>query len=76
MALKVKLLEESFQEVAPRGEEFVAAFYERLFMLYPEVKPLFERTGSRLPTLPRVQRSHAAEPDPPWARNPRGADRT
>lgn len=42
MALQVKLLAKSFQEVAVRGEEFVAAFYERLFTLSPEVKPLFE----------------------------------
>lgn len=48
MGLNVKLLEESFQQVAPRGEEFVAAFYERLFTSHAEVKPLFAKTDIAL----------------------------
>lgn len=44
MALKVELLEESFRELAPRGEEFVEAFYERLFDMFPEIQYLFKDT--------------------------------
>ena len=33
-----------FQELAPRGEEFVSSFYDRLLSKYPEVKPLFADT--------------------------------
>jgi methyl-accepting chemotaxis protein len=41
MALKIGLLEQSFKLVAPKGEVFVARFYERLFEKYPAVKPMF-----------------------------------
>ena len=41
MSLQVDVLERSFKAVAPRGEEFVATFYTRLFSDHPEVKPLF-----------------------------------
>jgi hypothetical protein len=44
MALDVEILERSFKSLAPRGEAFVAAFYERLFAAAPEVKPLFAST--------------------------------
>ena len=43
MALEVETLEESFDLVAPRGDELVSRFYDRLFETAPEVKPLFER---------------------------------
>lgn len=43
-ALKFDLLEQSFSEVAPRGEEFVVSFYDRLFSMYPETKELFANT--------------------------------
>jgi hemoglobin-like flavoprotein len=39
--LDIGLLESSFQVVAPRADEFVKAFYDELFDLYPEVKELF-----------------------------------
>jgi nitric oxide dioxygenase len=41
MALQTALLEESFQQIAPRGLEFVGAFYDRLFELHPETRELF-----------------------------------
>ncbi|HMU31790.1 MAG: hypothetical protein K1X60_16005 [Nitrospira sp.] len=44
MALQVELLESSFKLVAPKGEELVTRFYERLFKKYPAVKPLFKHT--------------------------------
>ncbi len=44
MSLKVEILEESFQEVAPHAEEFVADFYERLLTMLPEVQHLFKDT--------------------------------
>src|SRR5215204_7619670 len=43
MALEVETLEESFDLVAPQGDELVSRFYERLFETAPAVKPLFER---------------------------------
>jgi len=42
MALKAKILEESFNLLAPQGEALVVRFYERLFKKYPAVKPLFK----------------------------------
>ena len=44
MALQVDLLEQSFGDVAAQGEAFAAAFYERLFILSPDAKPLFAET--------------------------------
>ncbi len=41
MALQVELLETSFRTLAVQGEAFTAAFYEWLFVLCPETKPLF-----------------------------------
>lgn len=45
MALKVELLQESFGKVLRRRNEFIASFYERLFTMYPEVIPLFEKVN-------------------------------
>jgi hemoglobin-like flavoprotein len=42
--LQVKLLEESFDLIASRGEELAARIYARLFELAPEVQPLFATT--------------------------------
>jgi methyl-accepting chemotaxis protein len=42
MALDVEVLEESFDLVAPQGDELVKRFYERLFEAAPAVQPLFE----------------------------------
>ncbi len=41
MGLQIGVLEESFRAIRPRGDEFVEAFYNRLFTASPEVKPLF-----------------------------------
>jgi methyl-accepting chemotaxis protein len=41
MALEVETLEESFDLVAPQGEELMTKFYDRLFEVAPAVKPLF-----------------------------------
>jgi hemoglobin-like flavoprotein len=44
MSLNVELLEQSFELVKGRGEEFTAQFYATLFSDYPIVKPLFDNT--------------------------------
>jgi hemoglobin-like flavoprotein len=41
MALEVETLEESFDLVAPQGDELMRNFYDRLFEAAPAVKPLF-----------------------------------
>ena len=41
MHLDIDALESSFDLLAPRGEELVDTFYERLFARAPEVRPLF-----------------------------------
>jgi hemoglobin-like flavoprotein len=41
MALEVKTLEESFDLVAPQGDELMRRFYDRLFEVAPAVRPLF-----------------------------------
>jgi hemoglobin-like flavoprotein len=42
--LHVELLEESFDLIAPRGEELVASFYSHLFAADPTLRSLFART--------------------------------
>ncbi|HEY9810785.1 MAG TPA: globin domain-containing protein [Halomicronema sp.] len=42
--LDIELLEQSFEKIKPRADEFAASFYENLFVAYPEVKPLFAKT--------------------------------
>lgn len=44
MALQVEMLETSFDAIAPRGEELMDVFYQRLFELDPEVQRLFGGT--------------------------------
>ena len=44
MTLQIELLETSFQAIAPRGQEFVTAFYERLFTRFPQTRVLFAAT--------------------------------
>ena len=41
MSLNVELLEQSFEQIKPRADEFAASFYEKLFTIHPEFKPLF-----------------------------------
>jgi len=42
--LNVDLLESSFARLAPRAQEFVEAFYEKLFETYPETQRFFTTT--------------------------------
>jgi nitric oxide dioxygenase len=39
--LPISVLEDSFDLVAPRGEELVERFYDRVIATAPELKPLF-----------------------------------
>ena len=43
MAIDVEKLEESFDLVAPQGDELMRVFYDNLFEAAPAVKPLFEK---------------------------------
>jgi hemoglobin-like flavoprotein/uncharacterized protein YjbI with pentapeptide repeats len=47
MSLNIELLEQSFEKVKPRANEFAASFYENLFKSHPEVKPLFAKTDMK-----------------------------
>ena len=44
MTLQIELLETSFQAIAPCGEAFVTAFYERLFTSFPQTRAFFAST--------------------------------
>ena len=44
MSLQIEMLEQSFAQLKPRLDEFGASFYQTLFSLYPEAKPLFAAT--------------------------------
>lgn len=44
MSLQVELLEQSFEQVKPKADDFVSSFYENLFTDYPAAKPLFGST--------------------------------
>jgi hemoglobin-like flavoprotein len=47
MEMNLEALEESFDAVAPRGDELMDEFYGRLFAAAPAVKPLFAGTDMR-----------------------------
>jgi hemoglobin-like flavoprotein len=47
MDLNLQALEESFDAIAPRGDELMDEFYGRLFAAAPAVKPLFAHTDMR-----------------------------
>jgi methyl-accepting chemotaxis protein len=47
MNLNLKTLEESFDLVAPHGDELMDVFYTRLFAAAPAVRPLFAGTDLR-----------------------------
>ena len=47
MTLPIDVLETSFQEIAPQGEAFVAAFYERLFAQFPQTRAFFAATDMK-----------------------------
>ncbi|MDJ0718387.1 MAG: globin family protein [Prochloraceae cyanobacterium] len=44
MSIKVELLDNSFNLIRPRIEEFVTSFYENLFSAHPEFKVFFMKT--------------------------------
>jgi methyl-accepting chemotaxis protein len=44
MSLNLEALETSFDLIAPRGDELMDDFYDRLFAAAPAVKPLFAGT--------------------------------
>jgi len=41
MSLSFELIEQSFQKVKPKAQEFASSFYRNLFVANPELKPLF-----------------------------------
>jgi hemoglobin-like flavoprotein len=45
MSLNVELLEQSFGQIKPQADQFAASFYENLFLVHPEVKPMFAATN-------------------------------
>ncbi len=45
--MDVTLLQQSFAEVGPQKEAFAEAFYQRLFVLYPQTIPLFAATDMK-----------------------------
>jgi methyl-accepting chemotaxis protein len=45
MVLDVSLLQQSFQSLAPRADQFARRFYERLFHDYPHLQKLFRTTN-------------------------------
>ncbi|AFY70923.1 globin [Thalassoporum mexicanum PCC 7367] len=45
MSLPVEILQESFNKVKPYAGELGDRFYENLFTMYPEAKPLFAHTA-------------------------------
>jgi nitric oxide dioxygenase len=47
MTLQIELLESSFQAIAPCGEAFVTAFYERLFTHFPQTRAFFASTDMK-----------------------------
>jgi hemoglobin-like flavoprotein len=47
MSLDLVALESSFDLVAPRGDELMDTFYDRLFTAAPAVRPLFAHTDIR-----------------------------
>ncbi len=47
MSLKVNVLAESFDLVVPQKEAFAEAFYNRLFILYPQTSVLFKDTDMK-----------------------------
>ena len=51
MSLNLNALEESFDLVAPRGDELMDEFYSRLFAAAPSVRPLFPDDMKRQKTM-------------------------
>lgn len=51
MSLDLDALETSFDLVAPRGDELMDEFYDRLFAAAPAVRPLFPTDMKRQKTM-------------------------
>ena len=51
MTLELDALEESFDLIAPRGDELMDEFYSRLFAAAPAVRPLFPDDMRRQKTM-------------------------
>ena len=51
MQLDIDNLETSFDLIAPRGDELIEEFYERLFAAAPAVRPLFPTDMTRQRTM-------------------------
>ena len=51
MSLDLELLERSFDLLAPRGDELMDEFYDRLFAAAPAVRPLFPDDMRRQKTM-------------------------
>ena len=51
MQLDIDNLEQSFDLIAPRGDDLIAEFYERLFTAAPAVRPLFPTDMTRQRTM-------------------------
>lgn len=49
---QIRIIESTFAKLAPRADEIVTRFYERLFAAHPEVEPLFDGVD------PATQRRH------------------
>jgi hemoglobin-like flavoprotein len=45
MPLNVEVLESSFEQIKPHSRDFAASFYNNLFVDYPHVRSLFEKTS-------------------------------
>jgi hemoglobin-like flavoprotein len=43
--LQIELLESSFAKIEPKLNDFATSFYDNLFEMYPEAKPLFDNTN-------------------------------
>ncbi len=42
--LEIEILESSFKKIEPKINDFATSFYDNLFTMYPEAKPLFANT--------------------------------
>ncbi len=47
MALNVELIRNSFEDIKPRGEELTTCFYDLLFEIHPQIKPMFEHLSMK-----------------------------
>ncbi|MGF1490749.1 MAG: globin family protein [Prochloraceae cyanobacterium] len=45
IAIKIQLIDESFEKIRPNLEKFTVSFYENLLNSHPELKPMFAKTN-------------------------------